>query len=176
MSTDNQNFKTAVMVATITLMGTLGTAIITNWDKLFSSQPHSISKLTPLENLLENKKWVEADLATDALQPAALSCSDLSSINKLWLKYSDNNFGYSVQRKIWQQRNLHNKYADFAEFVGWKHDNRYAFNIRDPLIITDPDAPTKAPLGHLPFNGWQVEGVIRRQFDNFMLKLGQCNI
>jgi hypothetical protein len=31
-------------------------------------------------------------------------------------------------------------------------------------------------IGHLPFNGWQVKGVIREDFDAFMLKLAKCNV
>lgn len=135
-------------------MGVLGSALLANWDK----------------------NWVEESLATDVLRPKSLSCSELSSINELWLKYSNYRFGYSVQREIWEQNKLNGKYDDFAEFVGWKRDSNYAFNTNDPILNTDLDAPTKAPLGHFPFNGWQVRGVVREDFDAFMLKLAQCKI
>jgi GUN4-like len=200
MSTENQNSKTALIIAIITVLGTLGSALFANWDKIFSGKPitspvpsvtpttpppktinsrqeETPTKLVPLKKYLSSKNWAEADLATDFLQPKSLSCSELLSVNKLWLEYSDNNFGYSVQRRIWNQHKLSGKYINFAEFVGWKRDNTYAFNIHDSIMITGLDASTQAPLGHLPFNGWQVNGNnFREGFDAFMIKLAQCKI
>jgi hypothetical protein len=92
------------------------------------------SQLESLKGYLSNKNWVEASLATDVLRPKSLSCSELSSINELWLKYSNYRFGYSVQRGIWEQNKLNGKYDDFAEFVGWKRDSNYAFNTNDPIL------------------------------------------
>lgn len=43
-------------------------------------------------------------------------------------------------------------------------------------MITSTDAPNKAKVGHLPFNGWQVKGITRQNFNKFMDKLRQCNI
>ena len=192
MSTDDQNSRNAVIIAIIALLGTLGTALLANWDKIFQkstvppsiipsispapSKPSPSETLTKLEKSLSDRNWVEADLATDLLSPKSLSCSELLSVNKLWLNYSNNNFGYSVQRRIWEQKNLNGKYDNFAEFVGWKSDTGYAFNIRDPILNTSLDSPAQAPLGHLPFNGWQVRGTFRYDFGAFMLKLAQCKI
>jgi GUN4-like len=205
MSTKNQNSKD-IIIAVIGVVGVLGGALLANWDKVFqkaastppvipsispapsnsptispqeSAKPspsETLIKLEPLKRSLSDKNWVEADLATDLLRPKSLSCSDLSAINKLWLDCSNNNFGYSVQRKIWEQRNLKGKYDEFAEFISWKRDDRYAFNIHDPILNTSLDSPAQSPLGHLPFNGWQVRGAVREDFDAFMLKLAQCKI
>lgn len=206
MSTNDQNPSNTVILAIIALIGTLGAALFANWDKVFQKStftppviptispspisspmrsPQKLVKPSPLkiatkfESLkksLSDRNWVEADLATDLLRPKSLSCPELLFVNKLWLNYSNNNFGYSVQRGIWKHKNLNGKYNDFAEFVGWKRDGRYAVNIHDPILNTNLDSPDQAPLGHLPFNGWQVKGNIRKDFDVFMRKLAKCKI
>ena len=186
MSNENQSSKVPIIIAIITLIGTLGTGLLANWDKVFPSSDITDTtneggskpslETTSLEKFLENKNWIEADQATNLLQPQSLSCDELSSINKLWLNYSDGNFGYSLQRKIWEQKKVKENYIDFAEIVGWKVNDDYAFNIYHDILITDPDAQTKAPLGHLPFHGWQVNGLARKEFGDFMDRLAQCKI
>ena len=72
---------------------------------------------TKLENLLAAKKWKEADLETfnimlkvagresegwlDSDSLENFSCSDLQTINSLWLSSSNGKFGFSVQKDIW---------------------------------------------------------------------------
>ena len=74
--------------------------------------------LDELNNYLANQRWEEADRQTDKAMNASarikghsqwyetveyitgFSCPDLKAIDQLWLDYSDNNFGFSVQWAI----------------------------------------------------------------------------
>lgn len=73
--------------------------------------------LDELNNLLANKKWEEADIKTHKLMLyvadresdrflninslKTFSCKSLQDINSLWVKHSDERFGFSVQKQIW---------------------------------------------------------------------------
>jgi len=72
---------------------------------------------THLQDLLKAGKWKEADketlkvmlkvadrekqgwLDSDSIQK--FPCTDLYTIDQLWVKYSDGHFGFSVQKRIW---------------------------------------------------------------------------
>ncbi|MDE5117614.1 MAG: GUN4 domain-containing protein, partial [Trichodesmium sp. St2_bin2_1] len=74
-----------------------------------------------LRDLLKAKKWKEADEETRVkiLKVANresegwlrqedaenFSCQDLGTIDKLWVKYSNGKFGFSVQKQIYQGMN-----------------------------------------------------------------------
>ena len=111
--------------------------------------------------MLARKKWKEADQQTwDVLCQALgkargqylfnndiekLPCSDLQTIDKLWVKYSEGQFGFSVQNRIYQEAD--EDYTIFCDRVGWSFHNCYSqesalkFNLR-------------APVGHLPSRRW----------------------
>lgn len=80
-----------------------------------------------------------------------ISQLDLKAIDDLWRLYSDNRFGYSVQKKIWDKEN-----RDFSKFfikVGWmkKLDTeveQYNYRSFPTEFIWELDKDT--PLGHLP--------------------------
>ncbi|WP_460206888.1 GUN4 domain-containing protein [Scytonema sp. NUACC21] len=70
-----------------------------------------------LEKSLQNLRWEEADRETDWIFYQVMllhdyknfeelfknfPCETLKNINQLWLKYSNGNFGFSVQREIWK--------------------------------------------------------------------------
>lgn len=78
--------------------------------------------------------------------------TDLRTIDKLWLKYSDGKFGFSVQRDIWTSPQVGgkvgesdlDKYCKLADIVGWckggnwlSYPSGFTFN-------------TNALPGHLP--------------------------
>ncbi|XP_050214991.1 tetrapyrrole-binding protein, chloroplastic [Mercurialis annua] len=81
-----------------------------------------------------------------------ISKDDLIAIDELWKKYSDNKFGYSVQKKIWQQKSK----KDFSKFfvnVGWmkKLDTevlQYNYKSFPSEFIWELNDET--PQGHLP--------------------------
>jgi hypothetical protein len=94
-----------------------------------------------LRNLLASEKWREADQETadrmlgiigkDCWQSIEkedidnFSCTDLKTINKLWLNYSQGKFGFSVQKNIYKDLNRIKECEDdiwerFIASVGWR--------------------------------------------------------
>ncbi|GLT56735.1 hypothetical protein SLA2020_297550 [Shorea laevis] len=77
--------------------------------------------------------------------------TDLKAIDDLWKKYSDNKFGYSVQRKLWKNAN-----KDFTRFfikVGWmkKLDTEVEqYNYRSFPNEFIWELTEDTPEGHLP--------------------------
>ena len=130
---------------------------------------------TKLRNLLEAKKWSEADLHTYQLIEqivksakqqnkhvfielktiANFSCPDVRTIDALWKKYSDNKFGFSPQQKVWQNVNQQGDFSTqtwrrFATKVGWKQGevaSSSGYKLYEQLDFE----PAKAPVGHLPW-------------------------
>jgi len=45
-------------------------------------------------------------------------CPDLQTINQLWVKYSNERFGFTVQSRIWE--NVGEDYSKFSDAVGWQ--------------------------------------------------------
>ena len=74
---------------------------------------------TQLRNLLTSGKWKEANALTSTLvlrlagqeqrgylvanDTKNLPCHDLRTIDQLWVKSSNDRFGFSVQSRIWQR-------------------------------------------------------------------------
>lgn len=57
-------------------------------------------------------------------------CSDLRTIDQLWIKYSDGKFGFSVQKKIYQSlggtKEYDEKvYCSFGDKVGWRQGRKW---------------------------------------------------
>ncbi len=88
----------------------------------------------PLFEALEAGNWKEADRATDQLiryfsshcSTANMPVVELQQIDDLWLRYSQGQFGFSVQSRIWQEVggalgvDDPNAYGEFALRVGWQ--------------------------------------------------------
>ena len=86
-----------------------------------------------LEKLLKQEDWKQADEKTSALMLKAAGrekegslnsnsietfpCTDVRKIDRLWVKYSDERFGFSVQKGIWES--VGGIFLDFADRVGW---------------------------------------------------------
>lgn len=113
-----------------------------------------------LRDLLDAKKWKEADQETYSYilkisqreterwlndgEIKQFPSHDLRIIDRLWLKYSEGKFGFSVQKRIWQEVN--GDYKRFGNDVKWlanleksewhRYEN-YTFDLN-------------APEGHLP--------------------------
>lgn len=45
-------------------------------------------------------------------------CPDLQTIDHLWIKYSQERFGFTVQNRIWE--NVGEDYGRFGDSVGWR--------------------------------------------------------
>ena len=99
-----------------------------------------------LRDLLKAKKWKEADEETRVkilkvanresegwlrVEDAKnFSCQDLGTIDKLWVKYSNTNFGFSVQKQIYQSFGGTKEYdykvwRKFGDKVGWRQGRRW---------------------------------------------------
>lgn len=74
---------------------------------------------------------------------------DLCTMERLWLQFSDGNFGYSVQRRVWDVENAN--FDGFIRRVGWtKTENGSERKLKwfgQNEFIYSVD---KAPKGHLP--------------------------
>jgi eukaryotic-like serine/threonine-protein kinase len=155
-----------------------------------------------LGDLLKNKQWKQADNETIQILLTLtkrkkygslrdrdienIPCIDLLKIDLLWLEASNNNFGFTVQRYIWQKKlglelaskqfNNSENLRDFGNFVGWytndellKNRNCYQFSL-------------DSPLGHLPslrfpcsefpeMNWWQSW---KRIFRSLLMQTDKC--
>jgi len=121
---------------------------------------------TKLRELLASGKWKEADqeTANKMLEVAGrtsigehwlrihdidrFSCTDLRTIDQLWVKYSNGFFGFSVQKRIYESLGGTREYDEkmweaFGERVGWRVNQEW-WNYNDLKF------DTKAPIGHLP--------------------------
>jgi eukaryotic-like serine/threonine-protein kinase len=125
-----------------------------------------------LRDLLAAGEWKEADKETSDKMLAVIGkenwrdvereniekfpCTDLRTIDRLWVKYSNGRFGFSVQKQIWQsvggQLGVYDVdiYKKLGDTVGWRVNNSWlnyddlTFSLKSP----------HAPPGHLPFCGF----------------------
>jgi serine/threonine protein kinase len=114
---------------------------------------------TNLQHLLASGKWKQADQETWMVMCLAIGKStnayllpgdieklpneDLQTIDRLWVKYSQGRFGFSVQKYLFHS--VDDDYGRFCETVGWpthqSHNSYLKFN-------------SSAPVGHLPSRSW----------------------
>ncbi|WP_414755283.1 AAA-like domain-containing protein [Anabaena sp. CCY 9910] len=165
-----------------------------------------------LKYFLKAKNWEAADRETDKLmlniakrerdgwinlgQMNSFSCPDLQRINDLWVKGSDNRFGFSVQKEIWistgnrlgiqpyewTDRDESN-YLEFAKRVGWYSDREQEGQSRggeeesswvsyNEIIKGIKDKPNgfagAVPGAVLPRAGWFRSSLA--------LRMAKCNI
>lgn len=138
---------------------------------------------THLRDLLARKKWKEADQLTwDILCQVLgkflgyylkngdiekLPCEDLWLIDKLWVKYSNGRFGFSVQASIYKE--VGEDYPSFCDRVGWP--------LHNPVVLDSVlKFKLKAPLGHLPSRRWIGGYYWWRHASVLAAKLEQCGI
>ncbi|MEI3651645.1 MAG: serine/threonine-protein kinase [Dolichospermum lemmermannii FEM_B0920] len=148
-----------------------------------------------LQDYLIQEEWGEADEETLRVMLAVAKrekqawlnsenidnfpCEDLRTIDRLWLKYSNGRFGFSVQKKIYQAlggtRNHDGKiWQAFGDKVGWRKRGSW-------LYYNDITFDKTAPQGHLPLvcagrfvYGWGGNGL--RVGSSVAWKLVNCNI
>jgi hypothetical protein len=156
---------------------------------------------TRLRDLLKAGKWKEADQETaeimlravgrqsnDWMRPEELRnfpCADLQTIDKLWVKYSQGKFGFSVQKQIYVAcgAQLDGNYPGdkiwhkFCDQLGWlvKEDYVNYFNLKfDPSLSLPGELPARL------VGGWRVWGVwvwwgVGGSFSSLAWKLVKCN-
>ena len=118
-----------------------------------------------LDTALASQRWQQAEKETVTLfrqsanlgdrHPLNLSeiqelpCLMLGTIDQLWRTYSDNWFGFSVQREIWQKCGSPVSYSDnwdiFGNRVGWRQGGVWL-----PYTQLNFELTSQTPRGHLP--------------------------
>jgi serine/threonine protein kinase len=122
----------------------------------------------PLQKLLVSGKWKEADLETSKkiLEVAGrikagwlrvddidgFPGEDLRTIDQLWVKSSNELYGFSVQKRIYEGVGGTRKYNEkiwenFGESVGWRVSQEW-------LKVDDIKFVANAAIGHLPWDVW----------------------
>lgn len=119
---------------------------------------------TQLRDLLIAQKWQDTDQETRRLMLSIAKanrrkdclltqddlhkfpCSELNTIDKLWVHYSKGRFGFSVIKKIYKE--VDKDYAKLAERVGWRNGDKW-------IGYNQINFTAHAPVGHLPIT-WLV--------------------
>jgi hypothetical protein len=134
------------------------------------------SNYQELENLLNAQNWKEADQKTTEIMlkvagqianpPSGFtdyslshfSCTDLRKLDQLWVHYSHDRFGFTVQKQIWDQsagETPYEKAIHFAKTVGWPvHDGAISAGLpyERSLNFTNTAPPGHLPVINLPVN------------------------
>jgi GUN4-like/TIR domain len=144
---------------------------------------------TQLRNLLKAGEWKEADEETaqqmcevmgrqeeDWLRVEDIEhfpCTDLHTIDQLWVKYSNGKFGFSVQKQIWEEcgspMEFNADWEKFGDCVGW----RKGFIVKEWVHYSEITFSISAPRGHLPRWGVGLEGNVVERALAVILSLGR---
>ncbi|MBD2337678.1 GUN4 domain-containing protein [Calothrix sp. FACHB-156] len=127
-----------------------------------------------LRDLLAAGNWKDADYETYLLMLQAVGrqendwireaellnfpCTDLCTIDRLWTKYSNGHFGFSVQKEIYlsvggKPDGIHDEKAwnKFGDIVGWRVQSSWIYSNQITWIYSNQVIfDTYAPRGHLP--------------------------
>jgi hypothetical protein len=119
-----------------------------------------------LRDLLKAGQWRDADQETYRLMITTVGkeegqwfdrkdleefpCEDLRTLDQLWVKYSNGKFGFSVQKRIWQDcgspMTSGKEWDDFCVRVGWQDPTASRYVSADELQCN----PSFSPAGELP--------------------------
>ncbi len=149
-----------------------------------------------LRDLLKACEWKDADYETAVCMLKAAGqeergyldvedidnfpCTDLRTIDRLWVKYSNGRFGFSVQKRIYQELGGTRKYDSkiweaFGDRVGWRKGGEW-LNYSD--LRWEKNCGV-TPLGHLPDKGvdyYRMKGGILLQLSSLAQRLVTCSI
>lgn len=151
-----------------------------------------------VEDLLRMGKYKEADQKTAEWMTVAeaqrkgsslnitdidhFPSHDLRNIDRLWVKYSQGRFGFSIQKKIWQECGspVDNDlgWGIFLDRVGWRMKNRGS------LFPKSMEFDTSAPEGFLPLGlywtrtnfGTAIKAQFYRYSGSFFSRVGACKL
>jgi hypothetical protein len=123
---------------------------------------------TNLQNFLKQQKWKEADEETGRVMREAAGveedlgwldeesinnfpCEDLCTIDSLWKYYSNEKFGFSLQKEIYErlrETQENDRYidiwGDFCDRVVWRREKKWLSGSELTFSLT------AAPRGHFP--------------------------
>jgi WD40 repeat protein len=143
---------------------------------------------TQLRNLLAAGQWKQADQETQAImlkatgrEPegwlrtvdiAKIPCTDLRTIDQLWVKYSNQRFGLSIQNQIWRSiggtRDAGSEiWQTFGDRVGWRLQDSW-------ISYSNLSFTLEAPIGHLPLLHMGVLGIGVRRVKAFLYRVETC--
>ena len=153
----------------------------------------NIYRYETLQDFLKEGNWLAADRETvtlilaiarsaklEDLRPdeiERIDCSELQVIDRLWLTYSDNRFGFSVQAKIYQElggskqttieqnTELIEKWGDR---LGWRKEDNW-------IMCSDLDYSEKTKRGGLPGLWWNSP-YGSKMTNYFLARLMSCQI
>ncbi|MFN6498260.1 MAG: GUN4 domain-containing protein [Nostoc sp. DedQUE01] len=146
---------------------------------------------TKLRDYLAAGNWKAADNETYLVMLQAVSrkegdwirdeellnfpCKDLRAIDRLWVKYSNGRFGFSVQKEIYVSvggkpdgKYYEEAWKKFGDRVGWRMNSKM-------IYYNEVTFDTSAPWGHLPIQDfyWVRGGLL---FSSLASRLVNCNI
>ena len=107
-----------------------------------------------------------------------IPCQDLKTIDRLWLKYSNGHFGFSIQKKIYVHTGgcIPGQNMNFFNHIGWsKKEGEKEIWLKYYEFIFDKSAPK----GHLPTSrfGGDIRAFCYNTFGNlFLPRLTQCEL
>ncbi|MBD2238462.1 GUN4 domain-containing protein [Aulosira sp. FACHB-113] len=148
---------------------------------------------TKLRDLLAAGKWKEADYETYLVMLQAVGrkekdwirdeellnfpCTDLRTIDRLWVKYSNGRFGFSVQKEIYLSvggkpdgKFYEEAWKKFGEHVGWRVES---FWISYTEVTYHTSAPDTIPVA-IYTSRW--DGGTGRGFSCLASRLVNCNV
>ncbi len=143
---------------------------------------------TQLRKLLAAGEWKQADQETQAImlkvtgrEPegwlrtvdiAKIPCTDLRMIDQLWVKYSNQRFGLSIQNQIWRSiggtKDAGSEtWQTFGDRVGWRLQDSW-------ISYSNLSFTLEAPIGHLPLLHMGVLGIGVRRVKAFLYRVETC--
>ncbi|BDI18217.1 hypothetical protein ANSO36C_40190 [Nostoc cf. commune SO-36] len=143
-------------------------------DDLFSEKGINYTRL---RDLLAAKNWEEADQETYRVMIQAVGkkdgdyfvsnellnfpCTDLRTIDRLWVEYSNRQFGFSVQKKIYLSvggkadgKFYEKAWEKFGDRVGWRVKINWISY--ECIRYSDVNFDTSSPEGTPPYSGWDT--------------------
>jgi|GEM_PF-6272064 len=75
-------------------------------------------------------------------------CADLHRLDRLWIRYSDGRFGFSVQQQLWQQETA-NRNGQWIGDAVYRFCDRIGWGSCE-LAYNQANFSLAAPIGHLP--------------------------
>jgi GUN4-like len=151
------------------------------------------SRYQALENFLETEQWLEADQETyrlmiitvnkeegqwfDRVDLENFPCEDLQALDKIWLLYSHGKWGFSAQKRIWQEcgspESSGEDWDRFCIKVGWKAPRTKRYLNYGELKAK----PELSPTGELPIGvNVFVSGEFGKGFSALAQRLEICGM
>lgn len=118
------------------------------------------SRYANLEQLLQTQQWREADQENYRLMLTTVGkeegqwlniddiktfpCEDLQMLDRLWVKYSDGKWGFSVQKRIWEECGSPTDFGfreTFCDRIGWTNNGTWQEPTYDLQNSLDGELP-----------------------------------